>query len=237
MEAIMHKFYGIGVGPGDPELLTVKAAKKLSELDVLVVPQGKSGGASEAHQIASPYLTPKTTILYRHFPMTSDTEAMMAAIEPIALEIEALVNEGKDVGFVTLGDPMLYSTYIYLLKFIKDAVPIETLTGISSYSAIASGTNQPLVEGDMPLLIYPCIEDLSDLDQKLQDYEALVLMKVYRSFDAIKALILKHGLENYCVIVSDFGKPGEKRFNSIQSVSFEDIRYFTTIIINKRWSK
>ena len=233
----MHKFYGIGVGPGDPELLTLKAVKRIEKLDVLVVPQGKSGGTSEAHQIVSPYLTAETQILYRHFPMISDVHAMMAQIKPIADEIETLVSEGKDVGFVTLGDPMLYSTYIYLLKFLAGKIEVETLTGISSYSAIASGANRPLVEGDMPLLIYPCIDDLSDLEDKLIAFDAMVLMKVYRSFDAIKALIQKHNLGKHCVIVSDFGKPNEKKFENIDRVTFEDISYFTTIIMNKRWSK
>jgi len=233
----MNKFYGIGVGPGDPELLTVKAVNRLKSLDVLIVPQGKSKGTSEAFLIAEPYLTEKTAVYYRHFPMIGVSEKMMAAIAPIADEIEAFVNAGKSVGFVTLGDPMLYSTYIYLLKFLKHKIAVETLTGISSFSAIASGVNRPLVEADMPLLIYPCVDDLSDLKNKLETYDAMVLMKVYRSFDTIKALIQSMDLQPYCVLVSDFGKEREKRFDNIDDVSFEDISYFTTIIMNKRWSK
>jgi len=233
----MTKFYGIGVGPGDPELLTVKAVNRLKSLDILIVPQGKSKGTSESFLISEPYLTEKTTIHYRHFPMIAAGEEMMAAIAPIADEIESFVKAGKSVGFVTLGDPMLYSTYIYLLKFLQHKIEVETITGISSFSAIASGVNRPLVEGDMPLLIYPCIDDLSDLEDKLKTYDAMVLMKVYRSFDAIKALIQSLDLQPYCVLVSDFGKDREKRFDNIDDVSFEDISYFTTIIMNKRWSK
>jgi len=233
----MSKFYGIGVGPGDPELLTLKAINRLKTLDCLVVPQGRKGGNSEAHLIVSTYLNPETEIIARHFPMTSNQEEMDAAIDPIADEIKSLVTSGKNVGFVTLGDPMLYSTYIYLLKRLQDQIEIETLSGLSSYSAMASGFNRPLVEGDTPLLIYPCTEDLSDLERHLMAHESVVLMKVYRNFEHIKALLIKHGLIDYSVAVSDFSKPNQKIYDDLKTVSFEDISYFTTILINKGWKK
>ncbi|GAU76894.1 precorrin-2 C(20)-methyltransferase [Fusibacter sp. 3D3] len=233
----MSKFYGIGVGPGDPELLTLKAVNRLKALDILVVPQGRKGGQSEAHIIASPHLPSTVEIIARHFPMTADQKEMDAAIDPIAAEIKMLVNSGKSVGFVTLGDPMLYSTYIYLLKRLKDDIKIETIGGLSSYSAMASGFNRPLVEGDTPLLIYPCTEDLSDLEHQLMTHQSIVLMKVYRNFDIIKSLLMKHDLIKDAVAVSDFSKPNEKIYDNLETVNFEDISYFTTILINKGWQK
>lgn len=233
----MSKFYGIGVGPGDPELLTLKAVNCLKALDILVVPQGRKGGQSEAHIIASPHLPSSVSITARHFPMTADQKEMDDAIGPIAEEIKSLVDSGKSVGFVTLGDPMLYSTYIYLLKRLKNQIEIETIGGLSSYSAMASGFNRPLVEGDTPLLIYPCTEDLSDLEQKLMMHESIVLMKVYRNFDIIKSLLIKHNLIKDAVAVSDFSKPNEKIYDNLETVNFEDISYFTTILINKGWQK
>ena len=231
----MSKFFGIGVGPGDPDLLTLKAVNCLKSLDILVVPQGRKGGQSEAHIIASPHLPSHVEIVARHFAMTADQKEMDDAIDPIAEEIRALVLSGKAVGFVTLGDPMLYSTYIYLLKRLKDQIEIETIGGLSSYSAMASGFNRPLVEGDTPLLIYPCTEDLSDLENQLVLHDSIVLMKVYRNFEIIKALLLKHDLLKYAVAVSDFSKPNQKIYDDLSRVKFEDISYFTTILINKGW--
>ena len=231
----MSTFYGIGVGPGDPELLTLKAVSRLKSLDILLVPKGKKDGHSEALEIARPHLSLDTKIIERHFPMTSSITEMAIAIDPISAEIETLVKEGLKVGFITLGDPMLYSTYIYLLKRLKGKIAIETICGVSSFSSMASGFNRPLVEGDTPLLIYPCAGSLDELEKNLIGHDSLVLMKVYRSFEDVKKLINKHQLDKYSLVVSDFSKPNQKSFSNINDASFEDISYFTTILINKRW--
>lgn len=229
----MSKFIGIGVGPGDPELLTLKAIKALESLDVLVVPTGKQGGESEALNIAKNHVPDSMELLKRTFPMTHDKKAMMDAIQRIADEIEMLILKGATVGFLTLGDPMLFSTYGYLLKCLSGKVPITTIAGITSYTAIASGENRILTEGDNPLIIYPCVGDLSGLETHLCSTDSLVLMKVYRTFDEVKRLILKHGLASKALIVSNYGKPEAIVHESIETINKESLSYFTTILINK----
>lgn len=231
----MSKFVGIGVGPGDPDLITIKAIKALECIDLLVVPAGKKESESEAYKIISQHVPESVEICKRIFPMTLDIEEMSLSLSQIANEIETWVNAGINVGFVTLGDPMLYSTYGYLLKFLKGKIPMETVPGITSFTAIASGENRILTEGEKPLLIYPCVGDLEALENVLNTYDALVLMKVYRSFEAVRAMLIRLALAPYALVVSDYGKPNQKVHPSIADISKEDIGYFTTIIINKEY--
>lgn len=229
----MSQFIGIGVGPGDPELLTLKAVNHLQSLDILFVPTGKKDGKSQAENIVKNYLKPSLQIIRRHFPMQKDKET---ALNHIAQEIEDYVNQGQRVGFITLGDPMLYSTYIYLLKRLKNRIPIRTVVGVSAYSAIASAYNYPLVEGDSPLLIYPCIGSMDDLESKLKTHDAIVLMKVYQHFEAICDLIVKLQLDTVACIVSQYGGDEERQISPFKDRNHHSVSYFTTILINKRSS-
>lgn len=231
----MSRFYGIGVGPGDPELLTLKAINTLKILDELYVPTGVEGGDSEALNIVMKYLPEQLVIHKRHFPMTKNVMEKEQAWVCIADEIKLSVNAGKNVGFITLGDPMLYSTYGYILKRLRHQVDVSTIPGLSAFASIASGYNQILVDGDTPLLIFPCVGDLEDIEGSIVSHESIVLMKVYKSFNLIRDIIVKHKLESVSLVVSDYGKANEICHGDIQMINSEDIGYFTTIIINKRW--
>ncbi len=231
----MSKFYGIGVGPGNPELLTLKAVRVLQEIHVLIVPYGGHEGESEALNIVSSHIPSHVVIQRRHFPMTRDKSLKEAAWQSIADEIVSYVKDGQSVGFITLGDPMLYSTYGYLVTRLSKRLEIVTVPGISAYSAIASGFNLILAEGDTPLMIYPCVESMDAIEKCLSEHDSIVLMKVYRSFETVKALINKLELTECALVVSDYGRPSEVHFTDINAVDTKTLSYFTTIIINKRW--
>lgn len=231
------QFIGIGVGPGDPELLTVKAVQALKKLDLLLIPTGKKGGESEAYQIALPYIAEDIPKEMRHFPMTANEKEMHDALDLIAQEVEQWVEEGKTVGFLTLGDPMLYSTYVYLLDRFKSDFPVRTIPGITSFSAMASGLNRPLVLGDASMVIVPCTQPLEAIFEKIKGHDAVVLMKINRQFPAIRQYIQEQSLEKYCVLVSDYGKSQERVYQTLAEVNPSDLSYFTTLIMNKRWCK
>ena len=114
-------FYGIGVGPGDPELLTVKAIKAIEAADVLIAPKTEKKEGSVALEIARPYLKDDIEIVYQVFPMVKDFAEDTGAWEANKAEILALLNAGKNVAFLTLGDPMFYSTYIYVFRLLEQA--------------------------------------------------------------------------------------------------------------------
>lgn len=231
----MSKFIGIGVGPGDPELLTLKALSAIKTLDLLLVPSGRKGGKSEALEIASPHLPKDIDTQTRHFPMTLDLEHMYGEIAPIADEVKAWVNSGKTVGFLTLGDPMLYSTYIYLLKSLQGSIPIETIPGITSFGAIAAGYNRPLVDGDASLVICPCTQPIEAIEKTIVENEAVVLMKLYKNASAVVALLKKHGLEKHVIVVSNYGKANAVFHDHLDRLSDDSLSYFTTLLLNKRW--
>lgn len=139
----MASFYGIGVGPGDSKLLTVKAVDTIKQLDVLYTPQAHRSSKSVAERIASPYLTADLVIKRRHFPMVNDWSAKVTCWRKIADEIKADVQNGQNVGFLTLGDPSVYSTFSYIANMLKEEINVQTIAGVSAFSQIAASLSLP----------------------------------------------------------------------------------------------
>lgn len=230
----MAKFYGIGTGPGDSSLLTLKAVEILHKIDILYTPKSNKEEGSLAHNIVAPHLKADLEIKARHFPMTFNEEEKMKAWEAIASEIVEDVKAGKEVGFVTLGDPMIYSTYVYIMERLLGQIEVETIPGISSFSNIASHQNFPLVMDREPLIVLPCTAEEEKIDYALAHYNSIVLMKVYRNFDQILEKIDAAGLTNHAILVSNSSLENEEVFNNLHEVGLkEKISYFSTILINK----
>ena len=121
-------FYGVGVGPGDPELLTVKAINAIKKVDVIIAPKTEKKEGSVALSIAKPYLRSDVEIVYQTFPMVKGFEDFHKIFENNKREIIKFLNDGKDVAFLTLGDPMFFSTYIYIFRLLKDCgIKIKTI--------------------------------------------------------------------------------------------------------------
>ena len=141
-------FYGVGVGPGDPELLTLKAVRIIEECDVLAVP-GRTKEDSVAYSIALaavPEIGQKETICI-HMPMTTDEKKLKESHEKGAAQIIRLLEQGRSVAFLTLGDPTIYSTYLYLQKLVQEAgFETEIISGIASFLAAGAALNTGLVE-------------------------------------------------------------------------------------------
>lgn len=234
----MAKFYGIGTGPGDSSLLTIKAVETLKSLDILYTPEAKKGGESLALSIVSEYLPENLEIKTRHFPMSFNDGEKILAWNKIADEVVADVKEGKNVGFVTLGDPMIYSTYVYIMERLIGSIDVETIPGISSFSNIASNQNFPLVMDREPLIIIPCTIEEEKIDYALQNYSSIVLMKVYKNFKDIVAKLEENDLIEHAILVSNSSQEGEVVYNNLREVNLEDkISYFSTILVNKEIKK
>lgn len=230
----MAKFYGIGTGPGDSDLVTVKAVKTLENLDILYTPESKKEGTSLALSIIDQYLPSDIDIKQRYFPMNFNDGQKIVAWNKVADEIIEDVEAGKNVGFVTLGDPMIYSTYVYIMERLIDKVDVETIPGISSFSNIASNQNFPLVMDKEPLIIVPCTIDEHKIDHALENYSSIVLMKVYKNFKNIVSKLEKHGLINYSILVSNSSLDDEVVYEDLRKIDLEDkISYFSTILVNR----
>ena len=228
------KFYGIGVGVGDPENITVKATKKLHEVDVIVLPEAKSGEGSTAFNIVKEYLKLGVEQMFLEFPMIKDVEARKVFRKNNADKISEELEKSKNVAFLTIGDPMTYSTYTYVLEHIADDVEVETIAGITSFNSIAARLNVPLMIGDEDLKVVS-VNRKTDIYKEIENNDNLVLMKISRNFEKIKKAIIETGNKENAVIVSDCGKDNEVVYWDVESV--EEVPYFSTMILKKKGVK
>lgn len=207
-----HTLYGIGVGPGDPDLLTVKAARILSECPQIIVPKAKSDGGSVALRIAQKHIGPKAEIHEMVFPMTKDKTRLEEAWLASAQKVADLLALG-DTCFLTLGDALLYSTYIYLLRALEKilpSAPVVTVPGITSFSASAALTRFHLGEGKEPITIIPTDDDLSPARDAILRGGTVVLMKIGHRLPAILALLEETGTIATSVLVQKAGQPEQR---------------------------
>lgn len=226
-------FYGVGVGPGDSELLTVKAVKVIEQADIIIVPKSGSTQDSTAFNIAKPYIKPETEFLPMVFPMAGKqkdwTDAWVENREIIGKELD----KGKKVVFLTLGDPMFYSTYIYVFNLLKEAnYEIYTVPGITAFCGIASHVGFPLVEGDDVLSVLPATTDEETIEQTMKYSNNLVIMKVSKNTNALVEKLKENGFKN-AVLVSRCGLPDEEVIHNLDDVTDAKVNYLSTILARR----
>lgn len=232
------KLYAIGTGPGASDLITVRAARLLDKLDVLYAPAGRKGGDSLALSIVREYIGKDVLIKERHFPMSNDAQEKQQAWDEVALEIEADVTQGKQVGFITLGDSMLFSTWVFLLERLENKIDIDIIPGITSFSCIASQAQFPLCMEQQSLAVMPCTADTEVLRRALIEHEAVVLMKVYGRFDKVRQLLSEQGLLEHAVLMANASMEDEIFYPDLSQVrEGEALPYFSTIVVNRNWKQ
>ena len=226
------KLYGVGVGPGDPELLTLKALRLIKENEVIAVP-GKEIQASVAYQIvkgAYEELDEKTLIPVA-MPMTKDPQVLKANHDKAADQVESYLKEGKNVVFLTLGDTTVYSTYLYVHKRILErGYEAEIVSGITSFCAVAARLNMGLVEADQPLHVIPATYKAQEMDEILKLPATKVLMKTGKKMKQVKESIEKSGQK--AVMIENCGMPSEKIYRSSEEIP-EDSGYYSLIIVKE----
>lgn len=228
-------FYGVGLGPGDPELLTLKAARIIKDADCIFVPKAGSKDESMALEIVKD-ITKGKRIIENVFPMTKESSLLKEAWSKVTEEIKKELELGNDVAFLTIGDPLTYSTYIYLLKYIKDILPddrIHTVPGITSYNAAASMANLPLLESDKKLAVVPVADDVESLRPILESFDTVVLMKVAKKLDMVIEMLEEMGLANTSLFASDVGWSNAVITQDITSLKGSGKGYMSVIIVKK----
>ena len=230
----MAKFYGIGVGPGDPELITIKAVKTLQYVDIVICPEAKKDKGSIALNIVRQYLKENTEIIFLTFPMTHDKKAVTSKALENSLVIKNEIDKGKNIGFITIGDPMVFSTYINLLPHLKSkGIQIETIPGITSFCAVAGRVNIPLCTKEETLGILPLMKDCFSLDKMLNDYDNLVIMKPSHDSAKMADILEAKGYSNKFVLVSKCGTEEEEICYDIDKLRKEKVHYLSTLIVKK----
>ena len=199
------KLYGVGVGPGDPELVTKKAERILREADIVAVPD-KGVGEKTALNIVCDIVAGKE-LLYCPTPMVRDRTVLESCYEQIAGEICARLDEGKNVAFITLGDPTVYSTYIYVhKKVLARGYAAELIPGVPSFCAVAARLNTSLCEGAERLLIVPASHDAADcLDIRANK----VFMKAGKAIGELREQLAERDMLDGAALVANCGMEGE----------------------------
>ena len=221
MKSTKGKLYGIGVGVGDPENITLKAIKVLRDIDVIVLPEAKTGEGSTAFDIVKEYIKEDVEQIFLEFPMIKELETRKIFRKNNADIIKKELKKGKNVAFLTIGDPMTYSTYNYVLEHIDEDTDVETVAGINSFNSIVARLNIPLVIGDEDLKVIS-VNKNTDFHKEIENNDNLVFMKISRSFDKIKKAILETGNKDNLIIVSDCGKDTEKVYTDIEKMEEVD---------------
>ena len=232
---VKGKFYGIGVGPGSPDLLTLKAADVLRKVPVIFVPVRVQGEVSRAQEIISPFLDGQE-IRELVFPMTRDSKDLEEGWKQAAEGVLSTLNEGQDAAFITLGDSVLYSTYSYLMDALLKLEPdlaVETISGITSFSAAAALFNRALTSGQEALAVVPATRGMEYLKVVLAAFENVALMKVGSVLDDVLDLLKDLGRLEDAAFISRCGMSGQVMLDNLASAQEVPRDYFSLILVGK----
>lgn len=197
--------YAIGTGPGAPDLLTLRAVKILGQLDVVFAPASPKNDYSICLNTVREHLPASVNIVRLDFPMLTDPAALEKAWSKAASTACHFLEHAGKCAFLTLGDPLLYSTFIYLAEAILKISPqqtIEIVPGITSFQASAAKTRFPLGKGKEILRIIPGTLDEKELERELSAPDPVVILKAYRKLPEIRRALQKTGRERNAVLVS-----------------------------------
>ena len=218
--------YGVGVGPGDPKLMTLRAIELIRENDVIAVP-GKEPKESVAFKIAAavvPEIADKELVPV-YMPMIKDRALIDEEHKKGAALLKKYLDQGKNVVYITLGDPTIYCTFSYLQHYLDaDGYPVELVPGISSITAAAARLNLPLTEWDEPLHVLPAVHKT---DAAMDLPGTYVLMKSASHMKDVKETLRKSGKDVQAVI--DCGMPTEQVYRSLEEIP-DDAGYFALVI-------
>ena len=224
------RLYGVGVGPGDPELMTLKAVRIIRECQVIAIPHREKEKCT-ANQIARqavPEIEEKNC-LYLPMPMTKDREILEKSHREAADKLAERLKAGEQVTFLTLGDATIYSTYLYVHERIrKMGFEAEIVNGVPSFCAAAARLGEPLVNGAEELHVIPASYQI---EEALALPGVKVLMKAGRQMGSVKELLVKHGLE--ARLVENCGMAGERVFGSLEEIP-EQAGYYSLILAADR---
>ena len=222
--------YGVGVGPGDPEYMTLKAVRLIKENDVIAVP-GKVAKDAVAYKIAAavvPELADKELVPI-YMPMVKDRELIDAEHKKAAKLVESYLDQGRNVVYITLGDSTIYCTFSYIQHYLEaDGYPVELVAGIPSFCAAAARLNTPLTEWDEPLHVLPAVHKLEDDLALGGNY---VLMKSASQMAKVKDMLRRSGRK--AVMAENCTMENEKLYHSIDEIP-DDAGYFSLIIAKEK---
>ncbi|MFW2365449.1 MAG: precorrin-2 C(20)-methyltransferase [Desulforhopalus sp.] len=236
-------FYVVGVGPGDPQLMTLKAAKVLENCDTWFVPSAFENGGSMAHKIAAGAVDGQNkTILNHRFPMKQvfrgqapDPE-LKTAWQEAAKTIMEYLGKGQDVVFPTLGDPAIYSTGYYVCETLQEygsPFKVEIVPGVSAIGASSAVSSTPLCLGDERLVVIPATFPNDQIHEILELCDAAVFMKVSKVLPRLVGLLEELDLIDNAVLIERCSLDDQRVWTDIREAVGQDLHYFSTMVVRK----
>ncbi len=229
--------YGVGLGPGDPELVTVKAARVIAQADVVAYHSARHG-RSIARGIAEPYLRPGQIEEHLVYPVTTETTdhpggydgAMEDFYAEAADRIAAHLEAGRDVALLAEGDPLFYSSYMHMHTRLAERFTAVIVPGVTSVSAASAATGIPLVTGDQVLSILPGTLPPAELARRRADTDAAVVMKLGRTYAAVREALSLAGRLDDAVYVERASSDGQ-RVLPAADVDASTVPYFSMALL------
>lgn len=230
----MAKLYGISVGTGDPELITVKGVKFLQQATIVAFPEGRLGKPGIAETIIQPWLQSHQMLLPLKFPYVQDDQELTEAWQVAGQTVLSYLQTGEDVTFACEGDISFYSTFTYLaqtLQQLDPAVVVETVPGVCSPMAVASELGIPLTTRSQRLMILPTLYHLQDLETALQSAEVVVLMKFSSLYSQVWQLLQQNSLLDCSYIVENATRPDQVIYHNLRDRAHLQLSYFSLMIV------
>ncbi|MBD2740598.1 precorrin-2 C(20)-methyltransferase [Coleofasciculus sp. FACHB-1120] len=231
--------YGIGVGPGDPELITVKGLGILQRVPVVAFPAGLSGKPGIAQQMVAQWLNPSQMQLALNFPYVQETEILTQAWQTAAQEVWQSLKLGQDVAFVSEGDVSFYSTFTYLAQTLQQLHPevrVQTVPGICSPLAAAAVLRIPLTIRSQRLVVLPAIYTVGELEAVLEWADVVVLMKVSSVYEQVWKVLQQRGLLERSWVVERATLPEQVIYAGLSDRPNLKLPYFSLLIVQARES-
>jgi precorrin-2 C(20)-methyltransferase len=228
--------YGIGVGPGYAKYLTQQAREAIERASCIFYPRGNSTDESLALNTIESFMRKDAKVEELMFPMTKDRQLLEYHWTQNARKIADVLEQGEDCAFVTLGDSTMYSTYIYVVRALREAlpdVPIETVPGISSFSAAAAMVDLAVGEGKERIAIVPVNRDVSNVRDALENFDTTVLLKVGSKLNRVVALLEEMDLIDHAAMFSYIGTEDERVETDLRKFRNETVGYMTLVIVKK----
>ncbi|MBE0446608.1 MAG: precorrin-2 C(20)-methyltransferase [Actinobacteria bacterium] len=237
----LGKLYGIGVGPGDTELLTLKAVSILNSVDVIFSPRSAPRRESIARKIIEPVLNGKAEVVELVFPMTREKDRLEQHWSQAADEVASALRNGKNSAFVTLGDPFFYSTYIYLYRKLRERYPeidIITSPGISSAFASASAAGIPIAIGDEKVVVIPLPGDVRGIQRYVEMFDTVIILKVGERLKELVEILASSGLAGNAILVQKVSQQGSEKIifglSGLTRDELNKVGYLSTVIVKRK---
>ena len=226
------KLIGLGVGPGDPELMTVRGVRALEEARAIAF-IAAAGRASRARHIAAAYVRPGTRELIAVMPMTQDAEATGRAYTQLVTGIIGELGQGNDVVFLCEGDPLLYGSFANLLGRLANRFEIEVIPGITAMTAAAAVARIPLAAGDEPLAVVPATLPSQRLLAALREADRAVILKVGRHLERVRQALAQARMSEGAVLIENV-TCAEQRVRPLAAVSDAQAPYFSLVLAGRK---